>query len=68
MFRIMHRVHEFLNWACKLDRVSKAIGIRSVLEYDWAVAKFDKVDCYKYLGLSFSIHFSWSHNIGLIIM
>jgi len=39
----MHRVHEFLNWACKLDRVSMAIGIRSVLEYDWAVAKFHKV-------------------------
>jgi len=34
------------------------IGIRSVLEYNWAVAKVDKVDRYKYLGLRFSISFN----------
>jgi len=41
-----------------LDRVSMVIGIRSVLEYNWAVAKVDKVDRYKYLGLRFSIFFN----------
>jgi len=40
-----------------------AIGIRSVLEYDWAV---DKGDHYKYLGLSFSTHFRGQSNMYVI--
>jgi len=40
-----------------------AIGIRSVLEYDWAV---DKDDRYKYLGLSFSTHFRGRSNMYVI--
>jgi len=37
-----------------------AIGIRSMLEYDWAV---DKSEHYKYLGVSFSTHFCGRSNM-----